>query len=202
MGTDYRTLYEKEYLGAWNLDDGDKTLTITRVIGGTLTRPGGKQSKKPVCYFRETPKGLAVNPTNGKTIAGMYGNAIENWVGKRITLFRSMTRNPEGGGEVECIRVRPQIPASTAAPPPAGWSETDTGKPTSESPQPSRKVLQDQDERLLRKAGSIHSLKLEFGGLWMAAGDADTERRAWLKAEYDKCTAAIEAAEKAAAGAA
>ncbi len=32
-------------------------------------------------------------------------------MGKRITLYKSTTRNPNGDGEVECIRVRPQIPA-------------------------------------------------------------------------------------------
>ncbi len=109
--TDYRSLYEKDYIGAWDLKDKDVTVTITNVKGGELTAPGGKKSKKPVIYMSGTKKAFAINSTNGKTIAGMYGNHVENWIGKRITLYKSMTRNPDGGGEVECIRVRPQVPA-------------------------------------------------------------------------------------------
>lgn len=110
--TDYRSLYDKDFIGAWDLKDKDVTVTITKVIGGSLTGQGGRKSKKPVIYMRGTEKGFAVNSTNGKAIAGMYGNHVEEWVGKRITLYKSMTRNPNGDGDVECIRVRPKIPES------------------------------------------------------------------------------------------
>lgn len=113
--TDYRSLYDKDYIGAWDLKDKDVTVTIVKVKGGELTGPGGRKSKKPVVYMKGTEKGFALNATNGKAIAGMYGNHVENWVGKRITLYKSTTRNPNGDGEVECIRVRPQIPAGKPA---------------------------------------------------------------------------------------
>ncbi len=113
--TDYRSLYDKDFIGAWDLKDKDVVVTIAKVIGGQLTGPGGKKSKKPVVYMRGTEKGFAINATNGKAIAGMYGNHVENWVGKRITLYKSMTRNPNGDGDVECIRVRPTVPAAKAA---------------------------------------------------------------------------------------
>lgn len=113
--TDYRSLYDKNFIGAWDLKDKDVVVTITKVKGGELTAPGGKKSKKPVVYMKGTDKGFAINSTNGKAIAGMYGNHVEQWIGKRITLYKSMTRNPDGGGEVECIRVRPTVPAAKAA---------------------------------------------------------------------------------------
>lgn len=113
--TDYRSLYDKEYIGAWDLKEKDVVVTIMKVKGGELTGPGGKKSKKPVLYMRNSTKGFAINATNGKAIAGMYGNHVEQWVGKRITLYKSMTRNPNGDGEVECIRVRPTVPAAKAA---------------------------------------------------------------------------------------
>lgn len=113
--TDYRSLYDKNFIGAWDLKDKDVVVTITKVKGGELTAPGGKKSKKPVVYMKGTEKGFAINSTNGKAIAGMYGNHVEQWIGKRITLYKSMTRNPDGGGEVECIRVRPTVPAAKAA---------------------------------------------------------------------------------------
>lgn len=108
--TDYRSLYDKDYIGAWDLKDKDVTVTITRVIGGSLVGQGGRKSKKPVIYMKGTEKGFAVNSTNGKTIAALYGNHVEEWVGKRITLYKSTTRSPSGDGEVECIRVRPKAP--------------------------------------------------------------------------------------------
>ena len=200
MGTDYRSLYDKDYLGSWDVEAGEVTLTIIRVVGGTLTRPGGKQNKKPVCYFRETKKGFAVNPTNGKSIATMYGKAIEGWVGKRITLYMSMTRDPERkDSETECIRVRPNIPAASAPPPPAGWSPSPEPQQSAPaSSQASRAQSKATDEKILRDQGSMFTLKGAFSDLWRNA-DGDEERQAWLKAEYDKCKAAIEKAEKEAA---
>lgn len=115
--TDYRSLYDKEYIGAWDIADKDVTVTILKVIGGSLTAVGGRKSKKPVIYMKGTEKGFAVNATNGKTIATMYGPMIEDWVGKRITLFKSTTRSPSGDGEVECIRVRPKVPPGRPANP-------------------------------------------------------------------------------------
>src|SRR5882672_4889389 len=108
--TDYRSLYDKDFIGAWDLHGGDMTVTIKKVIGGQLTSIGGRKSKKPVIYMAHTEKGFALNATNGKTIAALYGNFTEKWVGKQITLYKSMTRSPDGSGDVECIRVRPAMP--------------------------------------------------------------------------------------------
>lgn len=122
--TDYRSMYDKDYIGAWDLQDKDVTVTITKCVAGQLVGQGGRKSKKPIIYMRGTEKGFALNSTNGKTIASMYGNNVEQWAGKRITLYKSTTRNPNGDGDVECIRVRPQIPtqrqaqAETGMPPP------------------------------------------------------------------------------------
>lgn len=123
MPTDYRSLYDKDYIGAWDLDSGDRTIVITKVIAGQLTGQGGRKSKKPVVYFRGSEKGFALNATNGKTIAALYGNHVENWVGKRITLYKSSTRNPDGSGDVDCIRVRPQVKDGAA-----GFSEDPVDK--------------------------------------------------------------------------
>lgn len=112
MKTDYRSLYDKDYLGAWDLHEGDLTVTIKRVKGGELTSVGGRKSKKPVVFMAHTEKGFALNSTNGKTIAALYGNFTEGWLGKQITLYKSMTRSPDGSGDVECIRVRPAAPSS------------------------------------------------------------------------------------------
>lgn len=113
--TDFRTMYDREYIGAFDLPEGkgDTTLTIAKVEGGELTAMGGRKSKKPIVRWKETGmKPLICNKTNGKTIAAMYGNFVEAWAGKRVTLFRGSTRNPEDGGNVDCIRIRPAAPTA------------------------------------------------------------------------------------------
>lgn len=113
MATDYRSLYGKEWVGSWDIPDGkDITVTITDVTGGELTSVGGRKSKKPVLTLKGTTKKLAINATNGKTIATMYGKHIEGWIGKKITLYKSTTRDPSGDGETECVRVRPRVPGA------------------------------------------------------------------------------------------
>ncbi len=110
MPQHYRAMYDADFWGAWDLESGDKTVTIKRVIGGELTGPGGKKSKKPVVYVEGSEKGIPLNKTNGKTIANMYGNYVTEWVGRQITLYKSSTRNPQDGGEIDCIRIRPEAP--------------------------------------------------------------------------------------------
>ncbi len=109
-GTDFRTLFDRDYIGAFDLQGREVVVTIRKVVGGELTAQGGRKSRKPILYFVGKEKGMICNKTNAKAIAGMYGNFTEAWVDKRITLYVGMTRDPSGGGEVECIRVRPTVP--------------------------------------------------------------------------------------------
>jgi hypothetical protein len=53
-----------------------------------IHRPGQRQAEeKPVVSFRETDKTFVLNKTNSNTIAGLYGNETDQWVGKQIVLF-------------------------------------------------------------------------------------------------------------------
>lgn len=106
----WKSMMDKEFLYAFDLKGRDVTLTIARVTAGEL-KNGNKKSKKPLCYFVE-PKDkrpLALNATNCKTIAKMYGNDTDEWRGKRVTLYPTTTEM--AGETVECIRVRPRVPA-------------------------------------------------------------------------------------------
>lgn len=115
MPTDYRSMFDRNYVAHFDLPNGqDLDLTIQKVSGGELTAIGGRKQKKPICYFVEDVKPLALNKTNGKTIAALYGNTVEAWAGKRITLFQSVTRDPSGGDDVPCIRIRPKAPEGPA----------------------------------------------------------------------------------------
>lgn len=129
MSVDYRSMYDKEFLGAWDVAEREVTVTITKVEAGMLTGLGGRKTKKPVIRMRNTEKGFALNSTNGKTIATLYGNLVEAWVGKKITLYKSTTRNPNGDGDVDCIRVRPAIPRGNGAAKPAELAPEPTPQP-------------------------------------------------------------------------
>lgn len=130
---DVRTMFDKQYLYAYDLQGRDVTVTIAKVSGGTLTGTGGKSSKKPIVFFNGTKKGLALNITNARTIAAMYGNSFksEDWIGKKVTLYPARTLF--GGTEMDCIRVRPTIPKGKDSPP-------------EEPPAPEREPGSDDDE--------------------------------------------------------
>lgn len=132
---DVRKLFDKAYLYAFDLEGRDVTVTIAKVTGGTLVGTGGKSNKKPILFFEKTQKGLALNITNAKTIAAMYGGFDDaTWVGKRITLYPTKTQF--GGQEMDCIRIRPTIPKGTvkdAPPQPPPPAEREPGTDDDES---------------------------------------------------------------------
>ena len=108
--TDYRSMFDRDYLGAWDIPH-DVTVTIKKIEAKKLKNKT-KENIKPVLYFEGKEKGLACNKTNGKTISAMYGNSVEAWIGKRITLYATTTTF--GSDTVECIRVRPTVPTAAA----------------------------------------------------------------------------------------
>jgi hypothetical protein len=109
----WKSMMQKDYLYAFDLKGRDQVVTIERIQAGTL-KNGQKTTKKPLCFFSGIKRPLALNATNCKTIAAMFGNDTDDWRGKRITLYPTMTQF--GGADVECIRVRPRAPDERAAP--------------------------------------------------------------------------------------
>lgn len=122
----YKLFFDRDYIFACDLQGKDVTLTIERVTAGELTAIGGRKSKKPLCFFREgkSRKPLALNSTNCKTIAAMYGSDTSDWIGKRVTLYPTQTQM--GNETVDCIRIRPSIPGP-ASPPAPEPSDNDGG---------------------------------------------------------------------------
>lgn len=104
----YRAMFDNEYLGAWDIPTGrNVAVTIERVEARELTSQRGKDHK-PVVFFRGKQKGMVMNKTNCKAIAGMYGTDTTQWVGKPIAIYSTTTS--AGGETVECLRVRPTPP--------------------------------------------------------------------------------------------
>ena len=101
---------DTDYLFAFDLQGHDVTVTIEKVTAGELHDPRNpkKKAKKPLCFFQGKKKPLALNSTNCKTVAGLYGNDCDQWPGKRITIYP--TTCDAFGQTTDCIRVRPVVP--------------------------------------------------------------------------------------------
>lgn len=107
----YKLLYDDDsgWLYAHHLPKGrDVDVQIAKVTAGEVVGEGGRKARKPVLAFVGKERRLALNRTNGKTVAALYGTDVESWAGKWITLYATTTTM--AGEVVDCIRVRPRVP--------------------------------------------------------------------------------------------
>ena len=83
---DWDELYPGRFIKAGEFNGKKPTLTVTAVDIDELEGDTGKKIKG-VISFKETPRQLALNKTNGLCLRAMFGRKVQEWVGKRITLF-------------------------------------------------------------------------------------------------------------------
>lgn len=105
--THWKVLINPDYLGAYSLPNGeDATVTIDYVQTEEII---GSQGKKEHCTVARlvNQKPMILNVTNSKSIAKLYGPFIEDWSGKKITLYATTTKL--AGDVVECLRIRPSV---------------------------------------------------------------------------------------------
>lgn len=95
---DWDELYPGRFLKAGELKGKNVTLRIASVDLEKLVGDKGEQIKG-VLTFEKTDKHLALNKTNGICLKEMFGKKVQEWVGKRVTLFPS-----QWNGE-DCIRI-------------------------------------------------------------------------------------------------
>ena len=100
-------------LKAADFEGGEWELTIAgytiREFDQTDSKTGETyKQRKPIFSFQETDKTFVCNKTNRVAIASVYGNEMDDWIGKRIILFGQMVEF--GGRQVEGIRVRVERP--------------------------------------------------------------------------------------------
>ncbi len=69
---------------------------------------------KPVVYFAGKRAGLVLNRINSNTLADVWGAETDDWAGKEIILFRSMTEYQ--GRRVPCLRLRHPEPPQPEPP--------------------------------------------------------------------------------------
>lgn len=107
--------FPSNFFKATDLED-DEELVLT-IKGADLEKLGDDQ--RLACTFKGSDKKLIVNKTNFKAIVKATGeDDSDDWIGKRITLYRTETEFK--GDTVECIRVRTKAPKSADAPPKKG----------------------------------------------------------------------------------
>lgn len=89
-----------EWLKASDLQGRDWTLTIA----DTGMKEFSEGDRKIILNFQGTDKAMVCNFTNASTIANMFGDETEGWVGQTITIYP--TRVTFGNKLVDAIRVR------------------------------------------------------------------------------------------------
>jgi predicted YcjX-like family ATPase len=82
---DFDELYPGRFIKAGDLKGRDVTVTISKVHVEELE--GTKKQSKGILSFRESPKELVLNRTNGECIKAMFGRRLTDWTGKRITIY-------------------------------------------------------------------------------------------------------------------
>jgi hypothetical protein len=109
----WRSLVESKYLSHFELAGRDVTVTIKSITLSEIVGAGGKKSKKALVIFQGKQKGMVMGATCLKTIARIYGDDTDAWIGKPITIYPTTT---EASGEtVGTIRIRPTAPATRGA---------------------------------------------------------------------------------------
>lgn len=98
--------FPSNYLKASDLNGQQPVVTIDRV---GFEAVGREKEMKPVLYFVGKEKGMVLNKTNGKNIAGLVGSfQTEDWSGMKIRLYA--THVEFNGETVETIRIKAAPP--------------------------------------------------------------------------------------------
>lgn len=111
---DYRKFMDKNYLGSWDVPDGeDLVLTIDHAARDDVKNECGSERKLTI-HFVEDYKPMILNATNSKAISEAYGSSkVEDWAGKRIGIYT--TKVTAFGGTTDALRIRTYPPKETRA---------------------------------------------------------------------------------------
>ncbi len=96
------------FLEAEDLEEGQDipvTIQAVRQPGKDDKGLDGRVIDKPIIQLKGAKKEWVLNKTNARHIRRLYGNEMDEWAGKQITIFRT-TCNAFGDPNTPCIRVR------------------------------------------------------------------------------------------------
>ena len=92
-----------KFLRADDLKGSKIELQISEVGSHTFNQGATDEKTQIVLSFAGKEKKLGLNVTNANTIAGLFGNETDDWIGKNIKIFP--TKTEFGGEQVPCIRI-------------------------------------------------------------------------------------------------
>lgn len=110
-------MIQSKFLRKEDFEDGDQVLTVRTVKLEDM--PGDDGQQKWVLYFRELPKGMALNSTTIRVLEKGFGDDSDLWTGKRVMVY--VDPNVTFGGRlVGGLRLRTPkaTPATPAGAPP------------------------------------------------------------------------------------
>ena len=117
---DYRSYFDSEAFRVWHLEGKARTFKIAG-IAQIETKFMGAKELRPLLHLIDrdgvVQLPLTLNKTNSKTIAQLYGKKPRQWIGRLITLYPTTTETRDG--MADCIRIKPQDPATAKAGKPA-----------------------------------------------------------------------------------
>jgi len=99
--------------------DGDTTVTIQAVKKDNIARDDQPEDIKPVCKFREYEKPMILNTTNTKRLFAFLGKESDDWIGKKVVLYRDeeveYSGQITGGLRIRALKTKPtkQAPDET-----------------------------------------------------------------------------------------
>ncbi len=105
-------MFPSKYIRSVDMSESE-VMTIDNVI---IEEIGQDNIPGPVVYFKGNQLGLILNKTNAKKLKELFSPETDNWKGKQIDLYRSVTTYM--GEEVDCLRIRPVEVLSQAGDPP------------------------------------------------------------------------------------
>lgn len=110
---DYRKFMDKNYLGSWDVPDGeDLVLTIDHAARDDVKNERGSERKLTI-HFVEDYKPMILNATNSNAISEAYGSRkVEDWAGKRIGIYAAKVT--AFGGTTDALRIRSYPPKETS----------------------------------------------------------------------------------------
>ena len=111
----------EHYLKGEHLNGRKVIATIAEITIEETHAQAGRTEEKPVCYFKESKKGLILSPTNMRALRAMFGDDVAAAIGKRVQLEAIPLR--VAGRDTLPVRINPApqttTPATETTPAPA-----------------------------------------------------------------------------------
>lgn len=117
--THWKKLTDPNYLGSWDLQNGNITVTIKRVEQKLIFNQ--TKQKEEACAIAEFTdpgiKPMVLNKTNCKTVQKLTGSPfIESWAGQRVEI--KVEKVKAFGEVVDALRISKTAPAAAQKPQP------------------------------------------------------------------------------------